>query len=142
MIWGTCLPLGCKKQQNPQGPAAVVLEFVDAMRQVHGGAAAGRRVLDLVWKPARANLKERARRASALSSRELLEGELITPSWFALRFVPEKTQERIDGEWAEVILMGRSGQQAVARCVQEEGKWKVALELPPLAPIRQRVEPD
>lgn len=110
------------------------------MRQVHGDSEAGERVVSLIWKPARTNLKERARRASALSGRELSEGEMLAPSWFALRLAPERTAERIDGEWAEVTLFGRTGEQAVARCVREEGAWKVALELPPLAPIRHRTE--
>ena len=131
---------GCEKKQSQDGPEDVVLEFIAKMRQVHGDDEAGERIVELLWRPARDNLKERARRASALSGRELSQGEMVAPSWFALRLVPETTQERIDGNWAEVKLIDRAGQQAVARCVREDGVWKVALELPPLTPIRQRVE--
>jgi hypothetical protein len=119
-----------------------MLNFLQTMRQVHGDAAEGERALQMMWKPARDNLRERARRASALSGRELGEGEMIAPSWFALRIVPEKAEERVDGEWAEVTLTAHGGQQAVARCVLEDDKWKVALELPPLAPIRSRSASD
>ncbi len=123
------------------GPAVVVSEWIAKMRQVHGDEQAGRDVVGLLWKPARDNLKERARRASALSGRELSPGELIAPSWFALHLVPERTEQRIDGEWAEVTLTSAAGESVKARCIQEEGDWKVALELPPLAPIRKLEEP-
>jgi hypothetical protein len=132
-----CL-LGCEQEQSPPGPKEVVLDFIVAMRSVHGGPESGVRVVKLLWEPARDNLQERARRASALSGRELNPAEMIAPSWFALRLVPEETQERLDGRWAEVLLLGASGERALARCVMEGEDWKVALELPPLAPIRQR----
>lgn len=131
----------CQKEEAPVGPAMVVTEWITKMRQVHGDEQAGQDVVGLLWKPARDNLTERARRASALSGRELSPGELIAPSWFALHLVPEKTEQRIDGEWAEVTLTSAAGESVKARCIQEEGDWKVALELPPLAPIRKLEEP-
>jgi len=97
-------------------------------------------VLELLWKPARDNLQERARRASALSGRELGAGEMIVPSWFALHVVPDRTEVRIDGDWAEVTVISASGESVQGRCIREAEGWKVALELPPLAPIRQREE--
>lgn len=133
--------LACQKEEAPLGPSGVVAAWISQMRQVHGEDAAGKEVVELLWKPARENLRERARRASALSGRELSPGELIAPSWFALHLIPETTEERIDGSWAEVTLTSASGEQVKARCIQEEGDWKVALELPPLAPIRKRERP-
>lgn len=130
---------GCQESDTtPPGPDAVLLQFTNAMRQVHGKPEAGDEAASLVWKPARDNLKERARRASALSGRELSAGELIVPSWFALYVSPERVEARIDGDWAEVTVFGSTGESAQARCIREEDGWKVALELPPLAPIRVR----
>jgi hypothetical protein len=141
LLSSAALSLGCQKEEAPIGPSTVVSEWIFKMRQVHGDEKAGRDVVDLLWKPARDNLIERARRASALSGRELSPGEMIAPSWFALHLVPEKTEQRIDGEWAEVTLTSAGGESVKARCIQEEGDWKVALELPPLAPIRKLEEP-
>jgi len=130
---------GCEPAPAQEAPGQVALEFVNAMRRVHGDVEAGKAVYNLMWQPARKNLEERARRASALSGRELHPGELVVPSWFALHLIPENYDERIDGEWAQVTLVDASGQSSIARLVLEEGKWKVALELPALTAIRSRL---
>jgi hypothetical protein len=130
----------CQKETRELGPEAVVSEFISTMRRAHGDPADGERAAELLWEPARANLKERARRASALSGRELLPGEMIVPSWFALHVSPERIEARRDGEWAEVTVFGAAEESVQMRCVLEEGNWRVALELPPLAPIRHRDE--
>lgn len=132
--------VGCQKEAREAGPEDVVFDFVAAMRRVHGDVAAGEAAVDLLWEPARDNLRERARRASALSGRELSVGEMIVPSWFALHLSPERVEAREDGEWAEVTVFGVEEESVQMRCVQEEGKWRVALEVPPLAPIRHREE--
>lgn len=108
------------------------------MRRLHGDVGSSKVAYNLMWEPARKNLRERARRASALSGRELHPGELIVPSWFAMRLIPESYEQRIDGAWAQVTLFDAAGQSSVARMVNEDGQWKVALELPPLSPIRSR----
>lgn len=137
-----CFPLlaalGCEKKPEREGPREAVIDFVSAMSKVHGDLQAGEEAAALMWEPARKNLKERARRASALSGRELSAAEMIAPSWFAMKIRPESADERIDGDWAEVSLRDATGQQAQVRCLREADGWKVALELPPLAPIRQR----
>lgn len=130
--------LGCEKEPEDIAPGAVALNFVQAMRRVHGDVEAARRAYEFLWEPARKNLQERARRASALSGRELHPGELIVPSWFALHLIPERYEQQIEGSWAQVTLFDAAGQSRTARLVQEEGQWKVALELPPLSPIRSR----
>lgn len=134
--------LSCSTQQEEPGssrrPDDVLRRFVSNMRQVHGEDQAGEAVFELLWKPARDNLLERARRASALSGRQLSPGELIVPSWFALHLALETTEVRIDGDWAEITVTDSTRGSVQVRCRREEDGWKVALELPPLAPIRQR----
>jgi hypothetical protein len=133
---------GCSGPEEEQGsfrgPDDVLRSFVANMRQVHGEGQAGEAVFELLWKPARDNLIERARRASALSGRQLSPGELIVPSWFALHLALETTEVRIDGDWAEITVSDPSRGSVQVRCKLEEDGWKVALELPPLAAIRQR----
>ncbi len=144
-IFGGLLTLAissCQQESAPKGPDVVLRSFVNTMRQVHGSKESADSAYEMMWEPARENLQERARRASALSGRKLSPGEMIVPSWFALYLVPESTDVRIDGEWAEVKILGTDGASTVARCKLEEGGWKVALELPSLSAIRQRDEPD
>lgn len=131
---------GCREKQKAPGPDDVVANFVSAMSRAHGAPESGQRVVELLWEPARENLEERAERASALSGRELEAGELIAPSWFSLHVVPEKYESRIEGQWAEVTVIGTRGERVKTRCRKEDGEWKVALELPPLPPIREREE--
>lgn len=131
---------GCEEKQVVQGPEEVVQRFIAAMQGVHGDPARGEAVVGLLWGPARENLEERARRAAAASGHPVRPGEMLAPSWFSLQLTPRSYTSRIDGDWAEVTVRGddpAQGQYRV-RCVREDDAWRVALELPPLAPIRKR----
>ncbi|HSC86534.1 MAG TPA: hypothetical protein VLC09_04660 [Polyangiaceae bacterium] len=131
----------CRRTEEPMaGPAERLQEFVQIMSNVHGDPAQGARAVQLLWKPARDNLSERARRASALSGRTVTPGEMIAPSWFALHLVADRYESRIDGDWAEVTSIARDGSRVKSRLVREDGVWRVALELPSPSPIRQRVD--
>jgi hypothetical protein len=130
--------LGCEERPAPRGPDVVVQEFLRGLRSAHGHPEAGAKVVELLWKPARDNLSERAARASALSGRELAPGEMIAPSWLSLALLPDQFEWRRDGDWAEVRVTSADGRSMSTRCALEGGDWKVALELPSLPPIRQR----
>ncbi len=131
---------GCREEAVVLGPEAVLSQFVQVMGGVHGNPVMGEKAVALLWKPARDNLAERARRASALSGRNVALGEMIAPSWFALHLVPDHYETRVDGNWAEITVVARDGSYVKSRLVEEGGQWRVALELPPLSPIRQRVD--
>jgi|SRR6478735_6063158 len=132
------LTLGCEERPAPRGPDVVVQEFLRGLRSAHGNPEAGAKVVELLWKPARDNLTERAARASALSGRELGPGEMIAPSWLSLALLPDHFEWRQDGAWAEVRVTAADGRSLSTRCALEDGDWKVVLELPSLPPIRQR----
>lgn len=150
--WGLLAPLwlplgllGCEEERAVDGPEQVVKKLVEIMQGVHGDRARGEAAVALLWEPARENLSERARRASAASGHPVHPGEMLAPSWFSLQFQPRSWSTRIDGSWAEVIARGDdpSHGQFRIRCVKEDDAWRVALELPPLAPIRKRdAEPE
>lgn len=137
LSWGL---VGCEEERAVEGPEQVVRKFIETMQGVHGDKVRGEAAVALLWEPARENLAERARRASAASGHPVSPGEMLAPSWFSLQFQPRSWRTRIDRNWAEVIVSGddpSSGQFRV-RCVKEDEAWRVALELPPLAPIRKR----
>lgn len=141
LLAAACFSAGstaCDAQNEQTGPAQVAQAFVSTMKQVHGDQEHAEAAFEMLWEPARKNLRERARRASALSGRELHPGELLVPSWFALHIDPVRVEERVDEPWANVVLFDDEGQSSTARLVLEEGEWRVALELPPLPPIRKR----
>ena len=125
------------------GPAEAVREFVERMQRVHGNPEDARAAYELLWSEARKNLGERAKRASAASGQQVAPEEMLAPSRFSLSFQPKNyIVERLEGSWAEVMVSGESPSRETTkvRCVQEDGNWRVVLELPALAPIQTRVD--
>jgi hypothetical protein len=134
--------LGCETEASDATPERVVQEFIERMQRVHGDTHAARLAYELLWADARRNLAERAKRASAVAGREIAPEEMIAPSHFTLAYPPKKFSSRVDGDWAEVTVTGEGGTAPphVIKCVREDGRWRVVLELPPLPPIQRRVD--
>ena len=57
--------LACARQASDDTPERAVQEFIERMQRVHGDAAKSKAAYELLATPARANLEERAKRASA-----------------------------------------------------------------------------
>ena len=131
---------GCEEEPSDGEPERVVAELILRMQRVHGERKAARAAYDLLWSDARRNLAERAKRASDVAGRELAPEEMLPPSRFSLHHKPRRYETRVDGDWAEVTVTGEDGGVERVKCVREDGKWRVVLELPPLPPIEHRAE--
>jgi hypothetical protein len=134
------LLLGCEEEASDGEPDRVVAEFIQRMQRVHGERKSARAAYDLLWSDARRNLAERAKRASDVAGREIAPEEMLPPSRFSLRHKPRHYGMRVDGDWAEVTVTGEDAAVDRVKCVREDGKWRVVLELPPLAPIEHRLD--
>lgn len=134
------LLLGCEEEASDGEPDRVVAEFIQRMQRVHGERKSARAAYDLLWSDARLNLAERAKRASDVAGREIAPEEMLPPSRFSLRHKPRSFGMRVDGDWAEVTVTGEDAAVDRVKCVREVGKWRVVLELPPLAPIERRLD--
>jgi len=134
--------MGCEAEAKDSTPERVVQEFIDRMQRVHGDPRAARLAYELLWVDARRNLAERAKRASAVAGREIAPEEMIAPSHFSLAYRPKKLTARTDGDWSEVTVSGEANasQPHTVKCVREDGRWRVVLELPLLPPIQRRPE--
>lgn len=130
----------CDRGRIENTPEAVVEAFVDRMRSVHGDPVNGRLALQLLGKDGVDNLRERARRASAVSGRPVAPEEMLVPSRFSLNFEPVHYTSEIKGKWSRVTVTGANPKTQLAEvsCVKEEDKWKVHLQFPPLPPIEKR----
>ena len=133
--------MGCEAEAKDSSPERVVQEFINRMQRVHGDPRASRLAYELLWVDARRNLAERAKRASAVAGREIAPEEMIAPSHFSLAYRPKKLTARTDGDWSEVTVTGDANSAPhTIKCVREDGRWRVVLELPLLPPIQRRPE--
>jgi hypothetical protein len=94
----------------------------------------------LLGPSARANLAERAERASQLQGRRTEPYELFAAGFFGLKFRPEAMKATVSGDHAVVAVTGDHGaEHASVTCVREPGGWRVEPELPPLGERSMRV---
>lgn len=147
LLWHTGLAVllalfsiaGCENEPVEESPERVVAEFVLRMRSVHGEAGAARAAHDLLWSEAKSNLAERAKRASAVSDHKVAPEDMIAPSHFSLRFEPKHFTAHTESTWSVVTVTGEQPtDRADIKCVQEDGRWRVALAIPLPPPIGRR----
>ncbi len=130
----------CRREAIDEDPERLVKEFIDRVKGAYVDPKMARGAFDFLWSSAQKNLTERAARASALASRKVAPEEMLALTRFSLRFVPQRYSATVQGDVAVVALQGESHSRdrAEVRCVREQGRWRIAVELPPLPPIQRR----
>ena len=90
---------------------------------------------------ARANLKERAERASRGQGRRYEPYEMLAEGRFGLRFRPKTMSAKIEGDDALVDVRGDGpGEQASVKCKREGAAWRIEPELPDIVTPARRAD--
>lgn len=135
----TCVVGFACDTREEDSPERAVQKFIDRMQRVHGDPEKSRAALELLAADARANLEERAKRASAAVGQVVKPEEMLAPSRFYLAFTPRIWSARRGSGWAIVTVEGESPRERrEIRCVLEDGRWKIVLDLPELPPVERR----
>lgn len=128
---------------TPEGAVRELLERIERVeKRMETDPVEARAIYELMSSRTKANLIERARRASTTSGREVPPEEMIAPGRFALRFEPRKWHARIAESRAVVDVTGIDPEtdRAEVPCVLEDGRWRIEIPLPPLTPVEKRPE--
>ena len=130
---------GCTRAAPDATPEGAVRLFVEKMESGAEDPHSMRDAYQLLGPHARANLKERADRASKGQGRRYEPYEMLAEGRFGLKFRPKTMIAKIDGENAFVEVRGDGPEErATVHCVHETPAWRVEPELPDvLAPQRR-----
>lgn len=131
--------LHCQSGGEQRTPEQTVKELLDRMQRIHGDPERSLAAYELMSKSTRANLADRAKRASAAAGRVVRPEEMLAPSRFFMDFPVTRWSSQRGKDWALVSLDGEGpGAHREIRCRLEKGEWRVVIELPRLPPVQKR----
>jgi hypothetical protein len=130
----------CARKAPDATPEGAVRELLDRIDRSEADPAETHAVYELLSAKTKANLIERARRASTTSGREVPPEEMLAPGRFSLRFEPRRMLTRFGDEGAIVDVIGidPETERAEVPCVLEDGRWRIEIPLPQLTPMDRR----
>jgi hypothetical protein len=117
----------CSRPPPDATPDGAVRVFLDEMEAADDDPVTGRRVYQLLGPAARANLTERARRASGLQGRHVEPWDMLAAGFFGVAFRPQTMRSTIVGDRATVDVFGEDprGEHASVACVREGQQWRI-----------------
>jgi hypothetical protein len=132
----------CSRPAPDATPEGAVRAWLEHMEGSQDDPRDAREAYRLLGPAARANLAERAERASQMQGRRTEPYELFATGFFGLKFRPETMTATVSGDHATVAVTGDHGaERASVTCVHEASGWRVEPELPPLAERSMRAPP-
>jgi hypothetical protein len=131
----------CSRPTPDATPEGAVRLFVEKMESSAEDPRAMRDAYQLLGPHARANLKERAERASKGQGHRYEPYEMLAEGRFGLKFRPKAMTARIDGEDAFVEVRGDGPEEhATVHCTHEGNAWRVEPELPDVQAPQRRAD--
>jgi len=122
---------GCSRAAPDATPEGVVRLWLERMESAAEDGRAMKEAYELLGPRARANLKDRADRASRGQGRRYEPHQMLAEGRFGLRFRPKAMTARIEGDdaWVEVKGDGPD-QRATVKCTREGEAWRIEPDLP------------
>lgn len=125
------LLLACSRPPPDGTPEGVVRLWLEKMETAETDPRAMKEAYGLLGPRARANLKERADRASKSQGRRYEPYEMLAEGRFGLRFRPRAMTAHVDGDLAVVDVNGEGeGEHAQVKCTREAQLWRIEPDLP------------
>ncbi len=125
---------GCARAAPDGTPEGVVRLFVDKMETASDDPRAMKDAFQLLGPHARANLRDRAERASKGQGRRYEPWEMLAEGRFGLKFRPKSMSAKIEGSDATVEVRGEGPEErASVHCTRETPPgtgWRVEPDLP------------
>lgn len=138
-VLGLVVLAGCAHPPPDATPDGAVRAWLEHMEDSQDDPKEAREAFRLLGPAARANLAERAARASQTMGRRTEPFELVAAGFFGLKFRPQSTKATVLGDHATVEVIGdRGAERASVVCVREGSAWRVEPELPALVPSVMR----
>ncbi len=136
----------CTRPAPDATPEGAVRAWLDRMEAADEDTRANREAYALLGPTARANLGERAERASRLEGHRVEPWDMLAEGRFGLKFRPKAMVSRFEGDVATVAVTGDEPltEHALVHCARVPGPpvaWRVEPELPPV-PALPRRDPD
>jgi hypothetical protein len=140
VIAALAMAVSCSHPAPDATPEGALTLWLERMEESRDDPAASREAFLLLGPATRANLEERALRASEAQGRRAEPYEMLAPGRFGLKFRPKAKHASIVGDQATVEVVGAdpSTEHATVRCVREAGGWRVEPELPEPTPLPKR----
>jgi hypothetical protein len=131
----------CSRAAPDATPEGAVRLWLEKMESSGDDKRALKEAYELLGPRARANLKERADRASRGQGRRYEPHEMLAEGRFGLRFRPKTMTSRIDGDDAVVEVRGDGPEQrAMVKCTREGSAWRIEPDLPEVVTPGRRPE--
>lgn len=135
------LVFACSRSTPDATPEGAVRLWLEKMESAADDGRAMKEAYNLLGPRARANLKERADRASRGQGRRYEPHEMLAEGRFGLRFRPKTMTSRIEGDSAWVEIKGDGpDEQATIKCTKENATWRVEPDLPEAAAPARRAD--
>ena len=139
-ILATSLVAACSRPAPDATPEGAVRTWIERMDEPSSDPASAKEAYALLGPDTRANLTERAARASRAQGRHLEAYEMLAQGRFGLKFRPAALHAQVSGDTAQVDVTGDDPavDHAVVRAKREGTAWRVELDLTPLPPLQKR----